>query len=169
MISKTDSFWIKFILRVAFGFFFLIAALNIFDYGRASDFGPQAFATDLSKPFTNPSSWSGGIINWAGTGIEKVIPGSRVAIKNLPYYFLYGLPFAFAILALPILLGILLRPALRFAALLLVLLGLGKYITTPTDLSTTAHDFLFALLICVGLYFLGKEKEAAQPAEEIPY
>ena len=52
----------------------------------------------------------------------------------------------------PILTGILLRPALRAGALLCICFGLGKY--TQNDIATTAADFLFALIICLGLYFM---------------
>jgi hypothetical protein len=63
-----------------------------------------------------------------------------------------------AALSVPILTGILLKPALRFGALVLLCFGLGKYI--QNDIPTTAADFLFAFIICVGLYFLSQEKRA---------
>ena len=160
-MSKAERFWIKFILRLAFGFLFLIAALNIFSYGGPNDFGPDAFAKGLAGGFQ--STWLGGVFAWIAGALPKSWSSVSQVIREFPYYFMYGMPFVFAVLSVPILTGIWLRPALRLGAIYLVLLGLGKYISTPTDLSTTAADFLFALLICFGLYFLGqeaKEKEA---------
>ena len=132
MLSKVERFWITFILRFAFGFLFLFASLNIFSYGA------ESFATDLAKPFAN-------------TWLAK-IPDSDVFLK----YFLLGVPYVLGALSVPILTGIFVKPALRLGALVLVCLGLGKYI--QNDIATTASDFIFAFIICLGLYVLGQER-----------
>ena len=138
MVSAAERFWISFILRFAFGFLFLFAALNIFSYG------PDKFATDLYQPFAN--TWVGGI-----EGADKFFQT-----------FLYGMPYVMAALSVPILTGIFARPALRLGALLLVCLGLGKYI--QNDITTTAADFLFALMILLGLFITAKDRTAETPA-----
>jgi len=139
MISKFERFWIAFILRFAFGFLFLFAAINIFS------FGVENFANEMSKGFEE--TWLAKIY------ISESLTG-MVVVKA----FLTGAPYVMATLSVPILTGILLKPALRLAALLLLCFGLGKYI--QKDIATTAADFLFAFIICVGLYFLGQEKRA---------
>ena len=131
MLSKVERFWISFILRFAFGFLFLFASLNIFNYGA------EAFSTELAKPFAN-------------TWVAK-IPDSDVFLR----YFLQGLPYLMGALAVPILTGIFVKPALRLGALMLVCLGLGKYI--QNDIPTSASDFVLAFILCVGLYVLGQE------------
>src|SRR5262245_46119909 len=93
MISKVERFWITFILRFAFGFLFLLAAINQFRLG------PEAFSTQLSTPFQ--TTWLGDIDIAGHTGMEFV--------KG----FLYAVPFILAGLSVPILTGIWLRPALR--------------------------------------------------------
>jgi len=150
MVSKVERFWIAFILRFAIGFLFLFAALNIFNYG------PEKFAADLSKGFQN--TWLANLDTGSGsyTGLDLVT------------YFLMGMPYVLGGLSIPILTGIFLRPALRLGALLLVMLGLGKYL--QNDVMTTAADFLFALIICIGLYFLSLDRTAYSTArrEEVP-
>jgi hypothetical protein len=189
MISKSERFWISFILRLAFGFFFLFAAINIFNAGGPSDGGPQFFARSLSKPFAD--TWMGDIppvvASYTATNADgqveqsasklywsRDVPGTiEVAGRELKkaseshwtFYFLLGLPFVVAAISVPILTGLFLRPALRLGAVLLVLLGLGKYVTSSTDLTTTANDFFFAFLICAGLYFLGQEKREEEQEE----
>jgi hypothetical protein len=135
MVSKVERFWIVFVLRFAIGFLFLFASLNIFSYG------PQKFAEDLSRPFER--TWIADI----QLGSWKTMDG----VKG----FLSAMPYILGGLSVPILTGIFLRPALRLGALLMVFLGLGKYL--QNDVSTTAADFLFALIICIGLYFLSLE------------
>ena len=44
MVSPVERFWITFILRFAFGFFFLFAGIGIFH------FGDSEFASNLAKP-----------------------------------------------------------------------------------------------------------------------
>jgi hypothetical protein len=147
MVSTVERFWIAFILRFAIGFLFLFASLNIFSVG------PEKFADDLSKGFAN--TWMADIEMGGYTGLD--------ATKK----FLYAMPFILGGLSVPILTGIFLRPALRASALLLVMLGLGKYL--QNDVATAANDFLFALIICIGLYFLSLEKRpAAGRMEEAP-
>jgi hypothetical protein len=163
MISRVDRFWITFILRLGFGLFFAIAAINIFCAGGPTDTGFEWFADNVSKAFT--STWLGDIDTSIMGMVAAILPEHAQPSKSLCNYFLRALPFLFAAISLPILLGVFLRPALRLGALLLVLLGLGKYISSGQDLSTTAHDFFFAFLICSGLYFLGQEKAEEAPAE----
>ena len=132
MLSRVERFWIAFILRFGFGFLFLFAAVGIFNYG------PNLFAEDLAKPFA--ATWVGGI------------QGSDQFIQK----FLLGVPYVMGVLSVPILTGIFLKPALRLAALMLVCLGLGKYI--QNDIATTASDFTLAFIICLGLFALDKEQ-----------
>jgi len=139
MISTVERFWIAFILRFAIGFLFLFAALNIFNEG------PESFSKKLSGGFAN--TWIADIDVGGVTGLQ-------VTEK-----FLYAVPFILAGLSVPILTGIFLRPALRLGAILLVILGLGNYL--KLDIATTAADFLFALIICIGLYFLSLERRPA--------
>jgi hypothetical protein len=138
MVSKVERFWIAFILRFAIGFLFLFAALNIFNYG------PDKFSADLSKGFQN--TWLANLELGPKTGLDIVT------------YFLHGMPYVLA--------GLFLRPALRLGALLLVMLGLGKYL--QNDVMTTAADFLFALIICIGLYFLSLDRYSTARREELP-
>lgn len=148
MVSSKERFWITFMLRFSFGFLFLFVALGQFDAGGPRDSGPEWFAEKLSGSFSG--TWLVG------------------ALKSLPFvddgaaplkYFLKCIPFVFAALSVPILTGLFIRPALRLGAILLILLGLGKYVATP-DIAPTAANFLLAFLICFGLYFLGQEDEA---------
>jgi hypothetical protein len=46
------------------------------------------------------------------------------------------------------------------------MLGLGKYL--QNDVMTTAADFLFALIICIGLYFLSLDRYSTARREEVP-
>lgn len=148
MISKFEKFWISFILRFGFGFFFLVAAINIFSYGL------EKFSTDLSKGFEG--TWLGNLT------FRHTILGPIVGDLNGMYLvqgFLKLMPFVMGILSVPILTGILWKPALRISAIVLLCFGIGKYI--QQDISTTAADFLFAFIICSGLYALDLEKQAA--------
>lgn len=201
MTSRTDRFWIAFIMRFAFGFLFLIAAINIFSAGGPHDFGPHWFAMNLSKSYSD--GWTGDLLpdveitipepelakKRAAAGDSSVksedVPGAAAgspadAGRGKPdgqkpakkkgktekvhpaYFFLFGLPFLFAALSVPILLGLFLKPALRVGAILFIVLGLGKYIADSSDLSTTANDFFFAFLICAGLYFLGQKESRGE-------
>lgn len=144
MISKFERFWITFILRFGFGFLFLFAAVNIFTYGV------DKFAEDLGKGFE--PTWLGKITLFGYTGMFVV------------NFFLHFAPFIMAALSVPILTGILVKPALRAGALLLLCFGLGKYI--QNDIPTTAADFLFAFIICTGLYFMSLEKQGAATSGE---
>ncbi len=182
MTSIVERFWIFFILRLGFGLFFVVASINQFDFGGPGDFGPDAFARKVTKPYE--TNWLGAILpmidigekgqeavpavaeekDEAGKVTKKAVP-AQAAVKAKPdlvsptYFAMFALPFIFALLAVPILTGIFLKPALRLAAILLVCLGVGSYIGTPS-LDTMAHDFFFAFLICVALYVLSREKEA---------
>ncbi|MGQ9589705.1 MAG: hypothetical protein ACUVYA_05350 [Planctomycetota bacterium] len=149
MISKFEKFWIAFILRFGFGFFFLIAAINIFTYGVNN------FSTDLSKGFE--PTWLGRLT------FQDTVFGPIVGDLNGMYLvktFLAVMPYLMAALSVPILTGILYKPALRISAIVLLCFGIGKYI--QQDISTTAADFLFAFIICAGLYALAVEKQASE-------
>jgi uncharacterized membrane protein YphA (DoxX/SURF4 family) len=144
MVSKLERFWITIILRFAMGFFFLLASLQQFSAAGPLSFGtegPKKFADTLSKGFS--STVLGDIAERTGF--------------NFSYWFLFCLPYVFGVLAIMIITGIFARPALRLGAILLVCLGLGKYL--QGDVSTTANDFLFALIICIGLYFMSLERK----------
>ena len=144
MLSKTERFWIAFIMRFAFGFLFLFASVNIFMYGT------DKFAAELAKPFAN---------TWVAS-----IDGSTGFIDKFIEKFLIATPYIFGALSVPILTGIFLKPALRLGALMLVCLGLGKYI--QNDIATTASDFTLAFIICLGLYALGRERPDAEPVAD---
>ena len=151
MVSALERFWIKFILRFAIGFLFLLAAIGQFMAGGQDiKEGPKKFADGLSGGFK--STWLADIQVGAYSGLD------------FAWWFLYCLPFAFAGLSVLILTGILVRPALRAGALLLVCLGLGKYMQGPEGITTTANDFLFALIICIGLFFYALERKPAREA-----
>ncbi len=155
MTSPTERFWIKFIIRFAFGFLFLFVAIGQFDGGSPIDHGPTWFAETLSKPFE--SSWVGAAI----PDITVTVDGKDVK-RDPSYYFLLALPYTFALLSIPILIGVFLRPALRIGAVLMVMLALGKYITSGPDIAPVTDNFVLAFLICVGLYFLGQEEQASE-------
>ena len=149
MISKVESFWIKFILRFAIGFLFLFAALGQFYYGGADTLdGPRVFAENLSRGFAS---------TWLADG-NRQFQRARFVLVPLQ------LAPIFTGLAVLILTGIFVRPALRLGAILLVCLGLGKYMQGPEGIATTANDFLFALIICIGLFFYGLERRPAPEA-----
>jgi hypothetical protein len=145
MISRFERFWIIFILRFGFGFLFLFAAINIFTYGVDN------FVTDLSKGFEG--TWLGNL--YLAEGLTGM-----VIVK----FFLGGAPYVMAGLSVPILTGILAKWALRGGALLMLCFGLGKYI--QNDIATTANDFLFAFIICVGLYFMGLQPAPSRRDED---
>jgi len=157
MVSPKEQFWITFMLRMSFGFLFLFVSLGQFDAGGPSDSGPEWFANTLSN------SYSG---TWLAAVLENI--GFKDGINpetDEPYFwpirtFLGCIPYIFAALSVPILTGLFLRPALRCAAILLIMLGLGKYITSGNDIVPTAMNFLLAFLICVGLHFLSQEDAA---------
>jgi hypothetical protein len=139
MVSKFERFWIAFILRFGFGFLFLFAAINIVTYGV------DKFSEELSTGFT--STWLAKITLFNITGMHFI------------KFFLKFAPYVMAALSVPILTGVLLKPALRLGALVMLCFGLGKY--TQNDIPTTAADFLFAFIICAGLYFLSLDKGQA--------
>ena len=159
MTSTKERFWIGFILRLGFGFLFLFVAIGQFDAGSPIDHGPTWFAENLSKPFA--SSWLGAAVPDIKVTVTDEKSGKEKEVSRDPsYYFLLALPYTFAILSLPILVGLFHRPALRIGAVLLVLLGLGKYISGGGDIGPTTYNFVLAFLICVGLYFYGQEDRA---------
>ena len=162
MVSTVERFWISFILRFAFGFLFLFAALNMFNYGV------EKFAEDLSKPMA--ATWMGDldakVVSLVDqTDYEAAMTSVQKGQRGMSYCFLYGLPYLMTGIAVCILTGILLRFALRLCALLMVMLGLGKYL--QNDISTTAADFSFALMICIGLYFLSLQRQRRSADEPV--
>ena len=149
MVSNKERFWITLMLRIAFGFLFLFVALGQFDAGGPRDSGPEWFSEKVAGTYSG--TWLVGAFKSIGfsEGTEPM------------QFFLGCVPFIFAALSIPILTGLFLRQALRVGALFLILLGLGKYITSGTEsITPTAMNFLLAFLICFGLYFLGQEDEA---------
>ena len=159
MVSPKERFWITFMLRMSFGFLFLFVALGQFDAGGPSDSGPEWFANTLSNSYSG--TWLASAFKTIGFK-DGIIPGSDP--EELYFWpirvFLGCIPYIFAALSVPILTGLFLRPALRVAAILLIMLGLGKYITSGNDIVPTAMNFLLAFLICVGLHFLSQEDAA---------
>ena len=143
MVSRKERFWITFMLRMSFGFLFLIVSLGQFDAGT------DVFADKVSSPYSG---------TWLAGALENLF-GFDDGTAPLRF-FLHCIPFIFAALTVPILTGLFLRPALRLGAILLIMLGLGKYITSGNDVAPTAMNFFLAFLICCGLYFLGQEDEA---------
>ena len=148
MVSPKERFWITFMMRMSFGVLFLFVALGQFDAGGPTDSGPQWFAAKLSSSYSG--TWLAGAFKTVG--FEKGTEPMKL--------FLGFIPYIFAVLSVPILTGLLLRPALRCAAILLIMLGLGKYITSGNDIVPTAMNFLLAFLVCVGLHFLSQEAAA---------
>ncbi len=146
MVSRVERFWLSFLLRFAFGFLFLIASINIFNYGY------EKFAADMITPFQSTWVWG---LQGDTTIVEQGLTG-----------FLKAMPFVMAALSVPILTGIFYKPALRFGALFLICLGLGKYL--QNDIATTAQDFLLAFLILIGLFLVGRKDDAAVEYGESP-
>ena len=54
---------------------------------------------------------------------------------------------------------------MRFGAFFMILLGLGKYVTGDAD--TTMQDFMFATMLCAGLYISSRE-QSAEPSPMPP-
>ena len=168
MVSKAERFWILFILRFAFGFFFVIAAINIFQYGGAHDFGPDKFARDMTKKYE--TNWMGDLLPMVDIGPkevrdenDKIVTPAQPDEVHPTYFFMLALPFLFAILSVPILTGIFIRPGFRLSAFLLVCLGIGSYIGGGKP-DTTSYDFLFAFLLCIGLHYMAQGKDEAAEA-----
>lgn len=160
-----ERFWIALTIRVAFGLMFLIAALNIFTYPKTADKplptkylqNVNAFAADLKQPYQQ--SWAN--IKWPWGKKMETDPTTRETVDVgiiCIEWFLLAMPFIFACLAFCLLTGLFLFPALRFSAVYLVILGLGKYIVN--DSATTAQDFIYAGFILVGLYMASGRKDS---------
>ncbi len=167
---QREAFWIELTVRFAFGFLFIIAALNIFTYHDTKNPPPDigrleflqnsltGFATDLSKPYEY--TWLN--FKWRFWPAEiNPETNARETIDlgiNVVQAFLYAMPFVFTILGFCLLSGVALYPALRLSAIFLVMLGLGKYITG--DSSTTADDFIYAAFILIALYMTSSRRDA---------
>ena len=172
---QVERFWIGFVVRFAFGMLFLVAALNIFTYFDSKNPPPDPnrsswtyfsnsvtyFATDLGKPYEK--SWVN--FKWRRWPAKPHPETQKVVAidlgKNCIQVFLIAMPFIFLILAICLLTGILVRPAMRFGALFMVLLGIGKYVTG--DSATTMQDFVFAAMLCAGLYVSSRESTTEAP------
>ena len=157
MVSTEERFWNTLMLRIAFGFLFLFVALGQFDAGGPLDSGPTWFAEKVSD--TYKGTWLAGGLKTIGFK-DSINPETKE-----PYFwpiraFLGCVPYIFTILSVPILIGLFHRQALRIGALFLILLGLGKYITSGNDIIPTAMNFMLAFMICFGLHFLGQEDQA---------
>ena len=166
-----EQFWIALTVRFAFGFLFLIAALNIFTYHDTKDPPPgsltmyefvdksvNGFANELAKPYE--STWLNFKWKWwpLKPDAKTNVPVARDLGIELVRWFLVGMPFVFTILGFCLLSGLFLYPALRLSAIYMVLLGLGKYVSG--DAMTAAQDFLFAAFILIGLYMASGARDA---------
>lgn len=164
-----ERFWIALTVRFAFGFMFLIAAVNIFfmDWQENLSFAEnfaninaslKTFAESQSKPYE--ASWINVKIPY---GEKDPVTGAPVSVAPVGMtairWFLFAMPFVFLVLSIFLLTGIFLRPALRASAIYLVLLGLGKYLTDFKSgvTMTTLQDFLYAMFITLALFTLSKE------------
>ena len=168
-----ERLWIALIFRFAFGFLFLFAAINIFTYYDTKE-PPQEnrdlsfanlgkslsdFEKDLSAPYAD--TWLNFKWKWWPIEYDEALKGRTSRDLGMPMirWFVYVMPFIFLGLAICLLTGFGARVALRFGALYMVILGLGKYATGDTV--TTAQDFLYAALLCLGLFLTARE-----PGEE---
>ncbi len=162
-----DRFWILLTVRIAFGFMFLIAAMNIFfsEWDRSKpkleniQINIGNFVDNLSKPFGE--SW----INFKWTHSQPDPVTGAVKVTELGVLivraFLRAMPFIMTVLSVFLLTGLFVRPALRASAIFLVLLGLGKYLTDFKSGSTitTLQDFMYAMFITIALYTTSKEPD----------
>jgi hypothetical protein len=162
-----ERFWIALVVRIAFGFMFLVAAMNIFlsDWDEKKSIvqnastNVTAFADGLSKPYE--SSWVN--IKWADSkkNPETGAPESSTDVgMKMIRGFLLAMPFVLGALSIFLLTGIFLRPALRASAIFLVLLGLGKYLADFKSGSTvtTLQDFMYAMFIVLALFAISKDR-----------
>jgi len=170
VFGNRERFWIALIVRFAFGFMFLTSAINIF----VSDWDPnltaiqnskqnlRSFVNNLSRPYQD--SW----INIKYSSREKdPATGAPARVTEIGMAivraFLYAMPFIFALFSVLLLTGFFLLPALRGAALFLVLLGLGKYLTDfkSGNTLTTLQDFTYAMFITLALFALSRESSTS--------
>jgi hypothetical protein len=128
--------------------------------------GVDEFVKDLSVPYE--ASWLN--FKWKGWPLKPDEATNSVESKDIGIEavkgFLYAMPFIFLILALMLLTGIAHRFALRVAALYLVILGIGKYVTG--DPATTAQDFVFAGFCCLGLFLSRPEPSGSWESSSTP-
>ncbi len=168
-----ERFWITLTVRFAFGFLFLIAAINILFCQYDESQTPMQNIGNIQKNMTAfvdlqsksyETSWlnikvnTGPIDEATGASKEQLQLG-MLGIR----YFLYAMPVIFLLLAIPLITGIFSRVALRLSAIFLVMLGLGKYVVDfKTGITmTTLQDFIFAMMICMAL-FIGSKEEVAE-------
>ncbi len=175
-----ERFWTALTVRFAFGFMFLIAAINILfldwqeNLPLAQNFAKipdnlTAFADLQWKSYE--TSWINIKIPYGekdpATGASRDV--AKVGMMGIRW-FLIAMPFVFLVLSFFLLTGLFLRPALRASAIYLVMLGLGKYLVDfKTGVTqTTLQDFLYAMFITLALFVLSKEDvPAAVEAEEL--
>jgi hypothetical protein len=177
-----ERFWIALTVRFAFGFLFLIAAINILtlSWSETASLSENiqkvgtsldSFAAIQSKYYE--SSWMNvkidyGAINPTTGASENQLQLGMLVIR----YFLFSMPFVFAFLSFLLITGIFYKAALRLSALYLVMLGLGKYVVDfKTGMTlTTLSDFTYAMFICLALFTLSKEQAPArgEEVEEVP-
>ncbi len=166
-----ERLWIALIFRFAFGFLFLFAAINIFTYydtkAPAQENRDLSFAnigkslsdsvTELSAPYEN--TWLNFKWKWWPAEYDEATKSYIAKDIGMPFIhgFVFVMPFIFLGLAICLLTGFGARVGLRFGALYMVVLGLGKYATGDTV--TTAQDFLYAALLCLGLFLTAREPE----------
>ena len=116
-----------FLLRLALGVLFLIAAVNKF-----AGPGPSGFAVWILDEFE-------------GTYIPRILV--------IPYA--YTLPYIEFLLGLVLILGVFTKTALTVAGLLLVSLAFGKMV--QQDHATVANNLNYVLMAAVALWFAGKD------------
>jgi hypothetical protein len=173
-----ERFWIAVTVRFAFGFMFLIAAINIFFHqwdSTASVIGNvgkipenlKAFAEIQTKGYAD--TWLDikfpyGAVNPQTGATDSAVEVTMTVMRG----FVMAMPVVFIFLAAFLLSGFMFRAALRFSAIYLVMLGLGKYVTdfktgvTPT----TLQDFVYAMFITLALFVLSKEEAPARAEVE---
>jgi uncharacterized membrane protein YphA (DoxX/SURF4 family) len=169
-----ERFWTALTVRIAFGFMFLIASMNILFLDWDESKTPSE---NFSKIPANVTTFSDAQAKaYETTWINAKFPYGEKdpqtgAVKESPQIglvaikaFLMAMPFILLVLSLLLLTGLFLRPALRLSAIYLVLLGLGKYIVDfKTGVTaTTMQDFLYAMFITLALFVLSKEDVPAR-------
>ncbi len=129
MIDKNnpEQSWISLILRIAIAFIFAVAA-----YGKfAAGFGNYA-------------------ANMTGMFKDTILPGWLL----VPYINI--LPFAEALIAVWLLVGIKLREAWIFTAFVLLTLGFGMIVAKQG--TTASENYIYMMMACLGIYLSKYDK-----------